>query len=63
LRTRIERLLANDARQQDDMRVLTAMVLRIDHSIADLLAEQRAIHQWMVGMGDRVRKIEEDLGD
>lgn len=44
---------------QDDLRVQTAMLQRHDSTMRDVLDELRAIHQWMVGINDRVRNLEE----
>jgi hypothetical protein len=53
-----ERVLTELRSVRDDLRVLTAMANRHDHNMADVLDELRAIHQWMIGISDRVRKIE-----
>jgi hypothetical protein len=65
LARQIERLLANDASQHDDMAVLTAIVLRMDgrvqrqeESILALLNEIRAVHTQIARMNDRIRKLE-----
>jgi ubiquinone biosynthesis protein UbiJ len=42
----------------DDMRVLTAMVLRLDHGQANLLDEVRAVHGQLARLADRVGKLE-----
>jgi hypothetical protein len=56
----IERLLANDRRQQDDLAVITAMLQRIDHTQAAMLEELRTIHQWMNGTNERLRRLEDE---
>jgi len=53
-----ERVLTELRSVHDDMRVLTAMVMRHDHAMHDVLEELRAIHQWMVGISERVHKLE-----
>jgi hypothetical protein len=59
LAEQIKRLLANDARQQGDMTVLTAMVMRLDGTMAALLEEIRAMHAQIAWMNDRVRSLED----
>ncbi len=39
LAQQIERLISNDARQRDDMAVLTAIVMRLDGTVTALLQE------------------------
>jgi hypothetical protein len=43
---------------RDDMAVLTAIVMRLDGSMAALLQEVRVVHQQIGRMNDRVRKLE-----
>jgi len=57
-----ERILTELRSVRDEMKVQTAMMNRYDHSIGDVLEELRAIHQWMVGVRDRVGKLEEANG-
>jgi hypothetical protein len=53
-------LLQQDVRTlKDEMRVNTAMVMRLDGSHASLLDELHAIHQQLIGFGERVRKLED----
>ena len=59
LAEQIKRLLANDARQQSDMTVLTAMVMRLDGTMAALLEEVRAMHAQIARMNNRVRSLED----
>jgi hypothetical protein len=44
-----ERVLTELRGVRDDMRVLTAMVQRHDHWLANVLEELRAIRQWTIG--------------
>ena len=43
---------------RDDLRVTSAMVMRLDGTMGNLLPELTAIHRWMISMNDRVRKLE-----
>lgn len=54
-----ERMLAEMTSFRDDMRVLTAMTIRVDHTLTLLLDEVRAIHTQIGHMGDRVRTLED----
>lgn len=54
-----ERMLAEMTSFRDDMRVLSAMTIRVDHTLSLLLDEVRAIHGQIGHMGDRVRKLED----
>ena len=54
-----ERLVDEVAALRDDMRVVTAIVMRIDGSLGALTAEFRATHAQMQRMNDRLRKLEE----
>ena len=44
---------------RDEMRVTSALAQRGTNMMPDLLEELRAIHQWMVGFGERVRRLED----
>jgi hypothetical protein len=55
----IEMLRRDNTSFRDDMRVLTAMVLRQDGTLARLLDEVRAVHAQIDHMNDRVRKLED----
>ena len=55
----IERLMTDVASVRDDMAVLTAIVLRLDGSMAVLLQETRATHSQIARMNDRLRKLED----
>jgi hypothetical protein len=47
-----ERVLTELRGLRDDMRVLTVMAQRHDHSLAAVLEELRAIHQWINGLDE-----------
>jgi hypothetical protein len=52
-------VLQRDVRAlRDDHRVTAAIMQRNDHSMIDLLNELQAIHKWMIGINDRVLKLE-----
>ncbi len=53
-----ERILAEIASLRDAMAVLSAMVMRLDGSHADLLQETRATHAQITRMNDCIRKLE-----
>lgn len=62
----MERLTIEVGSLRDDMRVLSAMVLRLDNSrdrqealLSDMLHELRAMHRQYDRMNDRVRKLED----
>jgi chromosome segregation ATPase len=69
----IERLVTDVASLRDDMRVLTAITMRIDGQLgrtdaqlvrtdsvlAALLEETRATHAQIARMNDRIRKLED----
>jgi len=62
----LKRVLAEQASLRDDMRVLTAMTLRVDHGqsrmsedIRLLTDEVRAMHQQHTRFDDRLRAVEE----
>jgi hypothetical protein len=42
---------------RDDMRVLTAMTLRVDHTQTAHLDETRALHQQIAGVGDQIARM------
>ena len=46
-------------RLNDDMRVSSSLAMRVDHTLTDVLTELQAIHRWMVGVQDRLRKLED----
>ena len=53
-----ERVLTELRCVRDDLRVLSAIVKRHDHAMADLLDELHAIHQWMIGITE-LHKLED----
>ena len=55
---RIEQVIRDARSFRDDMGVLTAIVLRLDHTSTDLLTEIRALHTQIGRMNDRIRKLE-----
>lgn len=63
---RLERLTTEVGSLRDDMRVLTAMVLRLDNTrerqeslLSEMLAEIRSMHQQSARLNDRVRSLED----
>lgn len=53
-------VLQRDVRTlRDDARVTGAMFQRLDHTMRDVLDELAAIRQLMIGMNDRLRKLED----
>jgi hypothetical protein len=54
-----ERLLGEIASFRDDMRVLTAIVMRLDTTMGQVLEEMRVTHAQVARIGDRVRKLED----
>jgi hypothetical protein len=59
LARQIERLINDVGSVRDDMCVLTAMVLRQDHTLARLVEEVRAVPEQIGRMNDRIRKLED----
>jgi hypothetical protein len=55
----IERLLTELASLRDDVRVLTAIVMRQDNTLTTPLQEMRATHEQIARMNDRIRKLED----
>jgi hypothetical protein len=62
----IERVLADNAALRDDMRVIIAMITRLDNTrdrhetlLEDMLNEIRAIHNQVARMNERIRKLED----
>ena len=55
----LQRLTSEVASLRDDMRVLTAIVQRLDNSHGRLLEEVRAIHRQQSRFGERLRQLEE----
>lgn len=56
---KIEQMLAEQMSMRDDMRVLTAIVLRLDGTLSATLNEMRETHRQIARMHDRVRKLED----
>ena len=54
-----ERVLNEMASFRDDMRVLTAIVMRLDNTMTHVLEELRASHAQVARLGERVRKLED----
>jgi hypothetical protein len=55
----LQRLTSEVASLRDDMRVMSAIVQRLDNSHARLLEEVRAIHRQQSRFGERLRQLEE----
>lgn len=55
----LQRLTNEVASLRDDMRVMTAIVQRLDNSHGRLLEEVRAIHRQQSRLGERLRQLEE----
>ena len=45
---------------RDDMRVVTAIALRLEHTLADALVQLQAMVQQQMRLGDRVRALEDE---
>jgi hypothetical protein len=58
LARQLQRVVSDLASLRDDMRVLTAIVMRLDGAQATMLEEIRAIHSQNQRMNERVRKLE-----
>jgi hypothetical protein len=54
-----ERILTEMGSLRDEMRVLSAMVLRVDSSVQAMTQELHAIYIWMGRMDSRVRNLED----
>jgi chromosome segregation ATPase len=61
----IERLISEVSTLRDEVRVVSATMLRLDNTrerhealLNDMLAEIRAIHQQTSRMNDRIRRLE-----
>jgi hypothetical protein len=55
----LQRLVAEVASLRDDMRVMAAIVQRLDNSQARMLEEIRAMHRQHSRFGERLRQLEE----
>ena len=54
----LRQVIAEQASARDDMRVLTAIVMRQDNTLASLLTEVRAMHSQHSRLDNRVRLFE-----
>ncbi len=53
-------ILQRDVRTlRDDLHVTSAMAMRVDSTLSNLVTEFAAIHRWMNGMSTRVRDLED----
>jgi hypothetical protein len=59
LGAQMERMLARQDAMHDDIRVLTAIVLRHENTLVDLLQQIRAMVAQHQRFGDRLRRLEE----
>ena len=55
----LQRLIGEVASLRDDMRVMSAIVQRLDNSQARMLEEMRAMHRQHSRFGERLRQLEE----
>lgn len=44
---------------RDELRVTTGMIIRLDHTMPDVIEQMRAMVQQLLGLLDRVRALEE----
>jgi hypothetical protein len=58
LGVQMERMLARQDQLQEDMRVLTAIVLRHDNTLTDMLTQIRAMVSQHSRFNDRLRRLE-----
>ncbi len=56
--TLLRQVIAEQGATRDDMRVLTAIAMRQDHTLAALLTEVRAMHSQPSRMDNRLRALE-----
>jgi len=59
LGAQMERMLAEQAAMRDDIRVLTAIVLRHENTLVDMLQQIRAMVAQHQRFNDRLRRLEE----
>ena len=59
LGAQMERMLARQDQLQEDMRVLTAIVLRHENTLVDMLQQIRAMVSQHSRFNDRLRRLEE----
>ena len=55
----LERMIADQAEMRDDIRVLTAIGLRHENTLKDVLAQVRAMVSQHQRFNDRLRRLEE----
>ena len=55
----LERVIADQAEMRDDIRVLTAIVLRHENTLKDILEQIRAMVSQHSRFNDRLRRLEE----
>ena len=59
LAQQMERLITENATFRDELRVQTAIIMRLDAGQSALLAEVRAMHGQISPMNDRITKLED----
>jgi hypothetical protein len=59
LARQLERVLTEQAAMRDDMHVLTAIALRHENTLKDVLAQMRAMVAQHQRFNDRLRRLEE----
>jgi hypothetical protein len=59
LGAQMERMLARQDAMHDDIRVLTAIVLRHENTLVDMLQQMRAMVAQYQRFNDRLRRLEE----
>jgi hypothetical protein len=55
----LDRLIADQAEMRDDIRVLTAIVLRHENTLKDILTQVTAMVSQQARFNDRLRRLEE----
>jgi len=60
LAANVRMLLRASESARDDMRVVTAIALRLEHTLADALVQLQAMVQQQMRVGDRVRALEDE---
>ena len=55
----LERVIADQAEMRDDIRVLTAIVLRHENTLKDILSQIRTMVAQHQRFNDRLRRLEE----
>ncbi len=56
---KLDQLIQDNGIFRDDMRVQSAIIMRLDTTVTALLNEIRAMHAQVDRLADRVRKVEE----